>query len=350
MSCYSPIEAFRSLTLKTPKGGSKIFFDPSCLSESPCESIRLPCGSCIGCRIDRSRMWALRCVHESVEFNFNCFITLTIDDEHFIRSDKKKCSKCERFKKLGRMCPYGSLCVKDFQDFMKRLRKRFTGIDKVVVPEYYDEYNDVVVPSKETYPIRYFHCGEYGTQLDRPHHHAILFNFDFLDKEFFKLSNGNRLYTSESLTELWSFGYSFIGDVTFESCAYVARYCMKKVNSKGKYSHYLSDVDKDTGEMIMLTPEYATMSRRPGIGSRWFYNFKQDLEKDYVTLNGTKFKLPRYYDNLYKYWFPQEFKELKKKRLAKFYEHADNNTIARLDVRRECQERKAVLLKRSIEL
>ena len=159
----------------------------------------------------------MRCHHEASLYQDNCFITLTYSDEH-LPSDK-------------------SLHVDHFQKFMKRLRKRFGE------------------------GVRYYHCGEYGEKYMRPHYHACLFNFDFPDKKIWKENNGNRLYISESLSELWPFGFVTIGDVTFESAAYVARYIMKKVNGDLAESHY-ERVDWDTGEVYHLKPEYTTMSRR----------------------------------------------------------------------------------------
>ena len=117
-------------------------------------------------------------------YDDNCFITLTYSNQH-IPAD-------------------GSLDVRVFQKFMKRLRKRFGD------------------------GIRFYHCGEYGSLLGRPHYHACLFNFDFPDKYLWKENNGQKLYRSPSLEELWPYGYSSIGTVTFESAAYVARYILKR--------------------------------------------------------------------------------------------------------------------------
>lgn len=182
--------------------------------------------------------------HEASLYDRNCFLTLTLADDH-LPEDL-------------------SLDVRTFQLFMKKLRKRF--------------------PKNR---IRFFHCGEYGERFGRPHYHAILFNFDFDDKVFAKTSErGDRLYTSKTLDEIWGLGNCWIGAVTFESTAYVARYVTKKVTGARAPEHYQG-----------RKPEYTTMSRRPGIGAAWIQKFKTDVYPwDEVSIRGRHVKPPRFYD------------------------------------------------------
>jgi hypothetical protein len=184
MACYKPLTAYqcadRSIIWREIPGADVV------------RTLSLPCGQCVGCRLERSRQWAVRCMHEAQMHTSNCFITLTYAPE-FIREAKDL-----------------SLNYEHFQLFMKRLRKRFTGKT-----------------------IRFYMAGEYGELRDRPHFHACIFGLDFEDKKFLKRTEtGSILYTSKILEELWPYGYSSIGDVNFESAAYVARYIMKKVNGK----------------------------------------------------------------------------------------------------------------------
>ncbi len=196
-------------------------------------AIQLPCGQCSGCRLERSRSWAVRCVHEASLHDENCFITLTFNNHY--------------------LDPIGSLDKRTFQLFMKRLRKE-------------------IAPGK----VRFFHCGEYGSKMKRPHHHACLFGFDFPDKWLFDTREGVDLYRSPMLERLWPFGFSTIGEVTFESAAYVARYISKKINGELAPAHY-ARVDHKTGEMFSILPEYITMSLRPGIAGAWFDKFEGDV-------------------------------------------------------------------------
>lgn len=211
---------------------------------------KLPCGKCVGCRLERSRQWAGRCMHESSRHSDNSFVTLTFDNDH-LPDD-------------------GSLNVRHLQLFMKRLRKRFG-------------------------PVRFFAAGEYGGKLGRPHYHLLLFGLDFKDKVLFKITEReDRIWMSKSLSEVWPFGNHYIGSVTFASAAYVARYVMKKVVGVGADEHY---VNRSNG--VLLRPEFIVMSRNPGIGSSWFGNFKSDVyPSDQLIFSGREYRPPRYYDNL----------------------------------------------------
>lgn len=215
--------------------------------------IEVACGQCVGCRLERSRGWAVRCMHEAQLFDHSVFVTLTYADEHL--------------KSL-------SLEYRDFQLFMKRLRKLKSG-------------------------VRFYMCGEYGEDFGRPHFHACLFNCFFEDRKFYRrLPSGSELYTSEMLSKLWPYGFSSVGDVTFESAAYVARYCMKKVTGNDAARHY-EVVDGDSGEIVQRTPEFNHMSLKPGIGANWFAKYRNEVfGRDYVIVRGVKCKPPRYYDRL----------------------------------------------------
>lgn len=298
MACFHPLSAFARVSGQT--GSLKIAFSP------PGDPLQLPCGQCIGCRLDRSLQWACRCMHEASLYDDNCFITLTYDDDNLPVD--------------------GSLDKSHFQKFMKRLRKRFRGRS-----------------------IRYYHCGEYGDKFGRPHYHACLFNFDFTDKELFSVRKGVRLYTSGVLSDLWKFGVSSVGDLTFESAAYVARYCLKKKNGADA-EYYYERIDEDTGEILFLEPEYTTMSRRPGIGHSWFSEFSSDVFPwDEVIVRGRVSKPPRYYDSKYEIMDPDGFAEMKEKRKQKALRMAKDNTPSRLHAREVVKLAQVKMLKRGYE-
>jgi hypothetical protein len=187
MPCYHPISAWQLLNVKTAKGKPTISFKNPYARPSPTRvGIQVPCGQCIGCRLERSRQWAIRCVHEAYGHEDNAFITLTYAPEHL---------------------PHDvSLNISHFQKFMKRLRK-------AISPKL----------------VRFFHCGEYGELNQRPHYHACLFGYDFPDKVLYTIRDECRLYRSPMLEKLWPMGFATVGDVTFESAAYVARYITKKL-------------------------------------------------------------------------------------------------------------------------
>jgi hypothetical protein len=298
MPCYHPISAFQCADK------SIVFYESK--RHDVIRSLNLPCGQCVGCRLERSRQWAIRCMHEAQMHTENCFITLTYNDDH-LPSDK-------------------SLVYRDFQLFIKRLRKRYPGRK-----------------------IRYYMAGEYGENFGRPHWHACLFGIDFNDKKLWKRTTaGSNLYTSRDLEILWPFGYSSIGDVTFESAAYVARYIMKKVTGKNADEHY-TEIDPDTGEITKRKPEFTKMSLKPGIGYEWYKQYTSDVyPHDYVVIRGKKVKPPKYYDKKYKIDNPYEFDELLyiREKSAKLT-NADN-TPERLLVKEQVAKAKLQKLKRNL--
>ena len=255
---------------------------------------------------------------------------------------------------------------------MKRLRKKYVPKNPFHPdnePEEYEEH-------KEKWGIRYFHCGEYGENFGRAHFHAILFNFDFGDKEHWKTENGNRYYISEDLEKIWKHGHCIIGDVTFESAAYVARYCTKKINGKQKELHYATELVDRYGEIydreewehpeyrellaemvkkgeikVIETrePEYATMSRRPGIGKRWYEKYKSDIyPHDYVVVNGVKTRPPKFYDGQLEKSHAELHKEIKINRAADANKRAEDNNGERLSVKEKVKLAQVSQLKERI--
>jgi len=192
-------------------------------------------------------------------------------------------------------------------------------------------------------------CGEYGDDLGRPHYHALLFGFDFPDKKLFKQVRGNPLYLSESLTRIWGLGHATIGDVTFKSAAYVARYVLKKINGDRAKAHY-EKVDESTGEIRHVLPEYTKMSLKKGIAEKWFNEYKWDIyPDDYAVIEGKKYKTPRYYDKLIKRSDGAEYLEvIKAVRVEHANKVASNATSKRLAAREQVQEAKAKLLRRNL--
>lgn len=285
MPCFTPLKAY-----KAPGGG--IAFDSKRgYGDRPLE---LPCGQCIGCRVARSRQWALRCVHEAAMHERNCFVTLTYSPES-LPAD-------------------GSLNVKHWQKFAKRLRK---NVGK----------------------FRFFHCGEYGDRNLRPHYHACIFGMDFSDdRRLWSKSGVNRLYVSDSLSDTWKLGFATVGSLTYESAAYVARYVMKKRTGPQAAEHY-ERVNPETGEVFSVVPEYVTMSRRPGIGATWFEKYVDDVfPRDEVVYQGRKFRVPRYYDDLLERRpsGPSLLLDLKAKRCYAAGQHSEDLTPDRLRDREFC--------------
>ncbi len=204
-------------------------------------------------------------------FENNVFLTLTYDDQHLPR--------------------FGSLKKQDFQLFMKRLRKQ-------------------VAPDK----VRFFHSGEYGTDTMRPHYHALLFGFDFADKIQWSVRGKYPVYRSAMLERLWTLGHSELGAVSFDSAAYVAKYCIKKLTGLEAEERYVR-LDPVSGELVAVQAEYATMSRRPGIGAKFYARYGEEIHHhDSVVVNGREMKPPKFYDLLAEKLRPSTLKRVKARR------------------------------------
>lgn len=285
MTCYRPVTAFKPLD-----GGSVSFVDKRNHRE-----ITIKCGQCIGCRLERQEMWAVRCYAESKCHAQNMFITLTYDSEH--------------------LPMYGSLQYSDFQKFMYRLRKRCG-------------------------PVRFFVCGEYGENFDRPHYHALLFGHRFNDLVVANgLASKEPVYRSPTLEALWPLGFSSVGDVTFASARYCANYCVKKVSGPLADSHY-QRVDVRTGELVSIVPEFARMSLKPGIGFNWLVKYWTDLYTrgyDAVIINGRKTRIPRYFDKKMDDIVPLLMDDVEFSRALRGELRAEDRTPARLAVREQVE-------------
>lgn len=258
--------------------------------------VTVPCGQCIGCRVDRTQDWTTRIVHEASLHDLNQFVTLTYSDAH--------------------LPPGNTLVKKDFQDFMKRLRK------------HHHKANGA--------KLRYFAVGEYGDTSERAHYHAVIFGIDFTDKRAHsKNEHGDQLFTSDLLDSIWGKGHAFFGKVTVRSANYVAKYCIKKVNGSMAASHYGT-----------RQPEFAVMSLKPGIGSGWFEKHQADVfPSDFIVLQGKKRSPPRFYDDRYGQSDELGLELVKSQRLKKAMEHRADQTPARLQSRLACLEARVNLRK-----
>lgn len=264
MACYHPLEAWK------PRAGGKLKWT----EDQDGDRINVPCGQCIGCKLTRSLEWATRCMHEASMHQRNAFVTLTYDNAHLPNIGNTKLE-----------------AHRDFQKFMKRLRRQLTVFDLTLW----------------THVPRYYMAREYGDLNDRPHYHACIFGADFPDRRPWKnLQSGFPLYRSQLLDNLWTtkngepLGYTTTGSVTFESAAYVSRYCTKKVTGPRAASHY-ERMNPFTGEITALTPEYNQASLKPAIGTPWFNKyFHSDVaDRDRITLQGGhQVKVPKHYDTL----------------------------------------------------
>ena len=228
--------------------------------------ILIPCGHCIGCRLDYSRSWADRMMLELETEKKAIFLTLTYDNDH---------APWSQFDSEGDPL-YASLDKRDCQLFMKKLRSRFDGKD-----------------GRPFAKIRFFLAGEYGPSTLRPHYHAIVFGLgrsDFPDSVQHGCNElGQRYYISNTLSDIWSNGFVLLSDVSWKTCAYVARYVTKKLSGEAKITYSERNV----------IPEFSLMSRKPGIGREYLNQHPDCLDKESIYLStvddSLKIQIPKYY-------------------------------------------------------
>lgn len=273
MACYHPLRAFD--IGKRSAAGKPLYKIESgdCTWARHLNGMKvfsyteIPCGKCIGCRLAYSREWATRCSLEAQEHTDNYFLTLTYSPENLPTRVGASVD--------GEIMVVGTLVPKHLQDFLKRLRiyyKRHFGIDS----------------------IRFFACGEYGDEKKRPHYHLIVYGLPIPDLEYFTTNRKSHevCFRSPLLEKLWGFGIVGVGHVSWESCAYVARYVVKKRKGPGSSEYY---------KALNIEPEFVRMSRRPGIALDYYEKNKYKIyETDEIIVsrkNGPeKVKPSRYYD------------------------------------------------------
>lgn len=281
MACYHPIDALRYYNAREQKYQVRFMKLSDFGKPLPdgVERIQIPCGKCDGCRLDHSRQWANRCMLELQYHKSSYFVTLTYDDQHVPWNMNPDVL-------TGEVRPAQTLDKRDWQLFMKRLRK-----------------------AKEPEQLRFFMAGEYGSTTLRPHYHAIIFGLALSDLvPWSRTKHGDTLFRSAELERLWSKGFVTVGHVSWKSCAYVARYVMKKAH--GNDAKYFEDLG--------MLPEFTLQSRRPGI-ARQYYDQHPDLyDSEYINVStedgGQKFPPPKYFDRLKAEDDPEFIEALKKKR------------------------------------
>lgn len=292
MACFYPVKAFSLAS------GGISFVERGDVKGD----IKVPCGRCVGCRLDRARDWSLRIGHESKLHEHKWFLTLTYDETHLPHPP--------------------SLNYSDFPAFAKSARRAYG-------------------------PFRFFMCGEYGEQTRRPHYHAIAFGLDLSDRKRWGGTDEMPLFRSDKLEKLWGRGAVMAGAVTAQSANYVARYSLKKVTGQMADAHYLW-VDPATGEQHQLMPEFCRMSNRPGIGADWYSRYHTDFHThDYAIRDGVKNPVPRYYDKLAKR-HGYELDVIKQEREIKSRPKAWNNSPDRLAVREDVAKARLKLSKRPL--
>lgn len=252
----------------------------------------IPCGKCIGCKLDYSREWANRGYLEAQLWEQNWFVTLTYDEDHIKMIDDET----------------ATLEPEKITYFMKNLRQ--------IMKREFNQDN-----------IRFMACGEYGEERSRPHYHLIIFNLNLPVETFYnpRIKNNNCYWQNTIIERSWggirnptkdhnyinpnSIGISNISECTWNNIAYTARYITKKINGDLEKEAYSENQEK----------EFFRVSRMPGIGQTYYEEHKNDIYKlDCITVKNQQgvinSKPPKYFDKLYKQEYPEEFKKIEERR------------------------------------
>lgn len=300
MSCFNPKRAWKLKFNGLPQYTSSITYEKQKKltfkrpdNTKNYQEIEIPCGHCLGCRLDHANSWATRIICESLSHKKNCFITLTYDNEHLNIKDN-----------------HMTLIKKDCQDFIKRLR------------------------TTTNLKLSYFLCGEYGTKTHRPHAHAIIFGYEPDDLKLHSFSaTDNKMFTSKKLSKVWGKGYVCVQELNYKTACYTARYVQKKSGitpTKRELTGETEEkekIDERSGEIYTsiinkrLTTntdkygrqkEFIIMSKKPAIGLEYWNKNKEKIKRN----NGILIKIddkviikpiPRYYKKL---WEKEDYENL----------------------------------------
>jgi len=376
MPCYHPITAYK------PRDGGKLEFTSS---KVDADEIQIPCGQCRGCRRKRSRDWALRCVHEIRAHTFNCFITLTYNDQHLPRDaglnhqhfadfiSRLRAALHREIRREGHTDAYDGDRRTDQSAEKERARQQHAswkskaaerllpsrplrgaegrGGEKTKQFQY--DLNEIsnTQPSRRKQRaarrlhVGYYMCGEYGERNGRPHYHAILFGIDFADRQFHTMRNGNRIDTSKTLEKLWGMGFASVGGATYESARYISEYIIKRLRD-GKKTRLQTDLE--TGEVREVPKEYNAMSKRPGVGSGYLRKHGEYLAHGWVIHNSSKIPPPRYYDKWFSKYNPHQWEALQHQRYLLQKLHQEHHTPERLAVQELVDRAKTRTFKRDL--
>lgn len=200
--------------------------------------VPVPCGKCPECLKRRSSDWTFRLEQEAKIHKRQFFVTLTYNNDEIPITENG----------------FMTLRKKHVQDYFKRLRRRTRSY------------------------LRYYMCGEYGTQFKRPHYHLILFTDtncaeDDIIRSWVNPESG------------YLFGHVHFGAVEPASIQYTVQYYDK--------GDWYPDHGRDDRE-----PEFSLMSK--GLGKNFLNNETANYiisrpDRQYIYNKGFRQTIPRYY-------------------------------------------------------
>lgn len=193
MACFTPKDAWMSNRVNDA-GNNFITWNHALADKT--NPVEVPCGKCIGCRLDKRKRLGVQVFHEAQMHDYKCMATFTYSDEN----------------------NPGVIVKEDMQKAIKRMRSEPNNLE-----------------------FKYLVAGEYGENTHRPHFHMAIIGYDFLGGPGVQ-HIGKGQYMNRMLTDIWGNGAVHIVPLTIERCMYVAAYTMKKMGEEEcwhSHSHYM---------------------------------------------------------------------------------------------------------------
>ncbi len=222
-----------------------------------------------------------------------------------------------------------------------------------LIPSHVSDFVRSLRRANTDHKIRYFYCGEYGDDNERPHYHICLFNHRFDDQYLWKDDEGFYTYTSQELNSHWPWGFTTVAELNVRTAAYTAGYALKKITGKRADDHYLRC--DEHGEAYWLLPEFIRMStgrgKPSGLGASFYEKFESDIfpsDTSPIPGHGQSQLVPRYYQNILAECNPAMLEEIKKRRKEFITAHAADFTPERLRDKYKCARAKENQLTRNL--
>lgn len=256
----------------------------------------IPCGHCYACQLNYSSEWATRLTYECKKYDHNYFVTLTFNDYWLPVNEK---------------IIIGDVIYEYPEDVDKAVLWNEGTVWEPYMQKFLHDLRQYLQRTKNHTGLKYFYCMEYGEKTHRPHAHIILMNCPLDIKQFYNFfqdENYKMHWKSPEIEKIWKYGIIDIAEAEWSSCAYVARYCMKKLHTKNVYEY------AKEGKL----PEFVRMSRN--IGRDYYEHNKFKIyEYDEVIMKTVKgntgaFKPPKAWDKLFKKEYPELWDDIRRSR------------------------------------
>lgn len=263
--CFNPLKGFineRGEIIKVSSNRVKavryyngkllsIYNDNEVLKDDIVSFIDIPCRHCEECYSQIRLEWISRATAEMQLHDKALYVTLTYRD--YNDGETVLPPVAEMVTDDGEILKHHTLRYRDFQLFMKRLRRRF--------------------PDRK---LRFMVCGEYGSRTYRPHYHAIIYGIDVVDFSDILAHNRNKhgdiLYSSVELDNIWQLGYTLSASADNGSIAYVAGYVAKKFSTLKPKEWY---------QYTNVVAPFIKSSNRPGLGSMFVESSFDCFQNEY---------------------------------------------------------------------